>query len=164
MHKIFLVLFIALTCARSSFAKGCNPSPSQSEYDCMLCNCYYEAGGEDPAGQLEVGKVVMTRTRLPGYPNSVCKVIYAPGQFNWVTDKKPNLTVPQGHSCYKIAKQSLEFTGIGPDSFKNPKISSEKWPKCRFNKTIGNHAFYSCATSRKPVPGKSKSSSGAAAK
>jgi hypothetical protein len=44
--------------------------------DCLAATIYYEAGAEPPAGQLAVAQVVLNRVRHPGYPNTVCGVVF----------------------------------------------------------------------------------------
>jgi hypothetical protein len=44
--------------------------------DCLTAAVYYEAASELEAGQRAVAQVVLNRVRHPGYPNSVCGVVY----------------------------------------------------------------------------------------
>lgn len=44
--------------------------------DCLAAAVYYEARGEARAGRAAVAQVVLNRTRRPGYPKSVCAVVY----------------------------------------------------------------------------------------
>lgn len=50
------------------------------ELDCMTDAVYYEARGESSEGQQAVAQVVMNRLRRPGYPKSVCGVVYQGAQ------------------------------------------------------------------------------------
>jgi spore germination cell wall hydrolase CwlJ-like protein len=51
-----------------------------SAVDCLAAAVYYEARGESPAGQAAVAQVVLNRQRKPGFPKSVCGVIYQGAQ------------------------------------------------------------------------------------
>jgi spore germination cell wall hydrolase CwlJ-like protein len=44
--------------------------------DCLTTAIYYEAANEPDAGQDAVAQVVLNRMRHPGYPKSVCGVVY----------------------------------------------------------------------------------------
>src|SRR6185295_3094726 len=63
---------------------------SASEQNCLAAALYYEARGEGLRGQMAVAEVVVRRAHTPGYPRSVCGVVYQgnPGgatscQFSW---------------------------------------------------------------------------------
>jgi spore germination cell wall hydrolase CwlJ-like protein len=42
----------------------------------MAENIYYEAATQSYAGKIAVGQVVLNRVKTPGYPRTVCAVIY----------------------------------------------------------------------------------------
>ena len=61
------------------------------DLDCLSEAVYYEARGESPDGQAAVAQVVLNRARNPGYPKSVCGVVFQPRleggcQFSFVCD------------------------------------------------------------------------------
>jgi hypothetical protein len=61
------------------------------DLDCLSKAVYYEARGESSAGQAAVAQVVLNRAHNPGYPKSVCGVVYQPAsdggcQFSFVCD------------------------------------------------------------------------------
>ncbi len=148
------ILFGFLSAAHAGPGDNCN-SDNTDPYTCLVCNCFYETIGEPAAGKLAVAKVVMTRTRMSRYPDSVCGVIYDPSQFSW-TNRRPmrgRVKIIPGvdtdnhriGECYKAARESLQFTGMSSDSFYNPKTAKPHWAgSCRSNGKIGNHAFMSC--------------------
>lgn len=59
---------------------------------CLALAIAYEAGNQPVAGQEAVAEVVLNRVRHPGYPHSVCGVVYQGGnrrtgcQFTFVCD------------------------------------------------------------------------------
>ena len=57
-----------------------NPLAGARELDCLSQAVYYEARGESSQGQAAVAQVVLNRTRHPGYPRSVCGVVYQGAQ------------------------------------------------------------------------------------
>jgi spore germination cell wall hydrolase CwlJ-like protein len=50
------------------------------ELDCLTQAVYYEARGESSEGQAAVAQVVMNRVRRPGFPKSVCGVVFQGAQ------------------------------------------------------------------------------------
>ena len=57
-----------------------NPLAGSRELDCLSQAVYYEARGESSQGQAAVAQVVLNRTRHPGFPRSVCGVVYQGAQ------------------------------------------------------------------------------------
>ena len=61
---------------------------------CLATNLYHEARGEEPAGTIAAGFVVINRVNSKRYPNDVCSVIKQGGeirnkcQFSWWCDGK----------------------------------------------------------------------------
>ena len=96
---------------------------SQAELKYMTSIIYCEARGEDYAGQMAVGIVVMNRKKDDEFPNSIKKVIYQRGQFsptrNGAMDRalsvyekynKKGRFGGEMKSCYKAAKEVLSGT------------------------------------------------------
>ena len=73
---------------RASYAHAANPAArpfrfadgealqSARDLDCLTDAVYYEARGETAAGQAAVAQVVLNRVRHPGFPKSVCAVVF----------------------------------------------------------------------------------------
>jgi hypothetical protein len=53
-----------------------DPESRARATDCLAKAVYYEAASESADGQRAVAQVVLNRVRHPGYPNSVCAVVY----------------------------------------------------------------------------------------
>lgn len=127
-----------------------NPSGA---YQCMVCNCFNEAGGESYQGQVAVGKVVMTRVGLRQYPRSVCGVVKQPRQFSWYNSWRSRRSVPYGHSCFQAAKASLKFRGFFADHYYASYIRKPRWARrMRGQTTIGRHRFYAAFSPRSLSP------------
>ena len=52
----------------------------KDDLQCMAENIYYEAATQSYVGKIAVGMVVLNRVKTPGYPDTVCKVIYEGSQ------------------------------------------------------------------------------------
>src|SRR5579863_6755197 len=50
--------------------------PAPGSLDCLAAAVYYEARGESADGRAAVAQVVLNRTRRPGFPRSICGVVY----------------------------------------------------------------------------------------
>lgn len=67
------------------------PAAREQAIECLATAAIYEAG-DDPRGQRAVMQVVLNRVRRPGYPRTVCGVVYqgaVPGgvcQFSFACD------------------------------------------------------------------------------
>lgn len=46
-----------------------------TELNCLAKTIYYEAGSEPSVGKYAVGFATLNRTRIKGYPNTICKVV-----------------------------------------------------------------------------------------
>jgi spore germination cell wall hydrolase CwlJ-like protein len=61
-------------------AKGYVFSGTPADYeratDCLAATIFYEAGNETISGQMAVVQVVLNRARHPGYPKTVCGVVF----------------------------------------------------------------------------------------
>lgn len=121
-------------------------------YRCMVCNCFNEAGNQETVGQVAVGKVVMTRSRMtktfPQASNrddhSLCGIIKDKKQFSWLNQARTQRPVPKDHACFESMHEAMMFTdGVFADHYFNPKIVKPKWAK-KMTKvaSIGDHDFY----------------------
>ena len=59
---------------------------SEDDLFCMVQNVHFEARGESLIGQAAVAHVTLNRVRSPAYPDTVCGVVWQPGQFSWTED------------------------------------------------------------------------------
>lgn len=62
--------------AAAAFKLKADKDNSERALECLTQAVYYEAASEGPDGQRAVAQVVLNRMRHPGYPASVCGVIY----------------------------------------------------------------------------------------
>lgn len=145
---MFLFLFFSFQVKASlsdQYAKSglrCQ-SLGTNEYQCMVCNCFNEAGAESTTGQEAVGKVVMTRVHSKKWKsNTRCGIIKQKWQFSWLNPGHRKSNVPKGHSCFKSMEKVMDFDGHFADHYHNNRVRP-RWAR-RFASVgrIGNHIFY----------------------
>jgi len=59
-------------------------APMDAEMRCLAGAVYFEARGEELAGQLAVAEVIVNRTEDGRFPRSYCGVVTQPGQFSFM--------------------------------------------------------------------------------
>lgn len=115
---------------------------TQSEVELLSRIISAEARGEEYAGQVAVGAVIMNRIEHPSFPNTLAGVIYQPGAFSCLYDGGVNHTVAE--SAYRAAQDAIngwDPTG-GAIYYYNPAKTSNKWMRSRpVLTTIGSHLF-----------------------
>lgn len=125
-------------------------NPQQVE--CLAEAIYHEARGEPEEGQAAVAAVVLNRVRQSHWPDTVCDVVYEPGQFVWHNPKSKNHRhkSPDAWENSKngaFAYMVMDNLGIDyvPEKVKNSTFFSSigfKNPKLVLDDVIGNHKFY----------------------
>lgn len=121
---------------------------------CLAQNMYHEARGEDIAGLVAVGNVVLNRVLSKRFPNTICEVVRQGGesrnkcQFSWWCDGRSDTM--KDKAAWKmmvwIAKKlldrsigdntngSLFYHTVSVDPYWNDSMT----PKMR----LGTHIFY----------------------
>ena len=107
----------------------------------LLANLIYcEAGGEDYAGQVGVGAVVVNRVLSSVFPDSVVGVIYQSGQFSPVASGRLAAALAENKAtekCYQAADAAMRGeTNVGNCVFFRTPISGLT------GISIGGHIFY----------------------
>ena len=104
---------------------------------------YAEAGNQPLAGMIGVGDVVMNRVASDRFPNTIEEVLYAPGQFDPVSNGSINLE-PNAQSVI-AAHLALEGYNTVGDSvfFHNPGSSTFYLNSSTFVIRIQDHVFFS---------------------
>ncbi len=79
-----------------------------AELICLAKNVYYEARGEDAAGQVAVAHLTLSRVASPRFPDTVCDVVTEDRgpksydcQFSWWCDGKGD--IPRDERAYEKA-------------------------------------------------------------
>ena len=131
----------------------------KDDLKCMSENIYYEAGNQSYVGKLAVGQVVLNRVKHPGYPNTVCGVIYegvnslktTVCQFSWLCEDNRKGIDKSGvnwNQSVKAATELLSKRGTVVDitegatnyhaNYVNPAWSKQ----LHFVTQIDDHIFY----------------------
>jgi len=126
----------------------------QKETKCLAQNVYYEARGEDIAGEVAVALVTINRVKSFFYPPSICDVVYQQGQFSWTkhhTKKTQPKDQDKWDEAITIAAFLLDGGRLdnvkditqGSLSFHATYVHPRDWKKY-WDKTvqIGNHIFF----------------------
>jgi spore germination cell wall hydrolase CwlJ-like protein len=124
----------------------------------MAENIYYEAGNQSYAGKIAVGHVVLNRVNAPGFPRTICGVIYDGAksqtttvcQFSWLCAPRApiNKSSTNWTQSVKAAKELLSTKESAidiTDGALNYHADYVKppWAKqLRLVATIDNHLFY----------------------
>ena len=122
--------------------------------NCLTQAVYYEAGFEPGEGQMAVAQTVINRMRHPGYPKSICGVIYEGAarstgcQFSFACDGSLARTPPPvlWANAQAVAKRALSgfvFKPVGVATHYHADYVSPYWaPTLVKLKQFGQHIFY----------------------
>ena len=130
---------------------------------CLSTNIYFEARGEEIAGQIAVAEVVINRVNSDQYTNDVCSVVLQDNdlgcQFSWWCDGKPDVVTDD--FAFQRSKAIAELmlrdgdyiTVIGNDAthYHTLEVSPYWKDNYEFVNIVGNHVFYR-NFSGKPLP------------
>lgn len=120
----------------------------QHEVECLAKNIYHEARGESFYGQVAVALVTVNRVASGQFQSSICKVVYAEGQFSWTQSESKRAKESKAwSSAMKIATAVLSKTIEQPEFTALYFHTAHVRPKWAKTKTlvarIGSHLFYS---------------------
>jgi N-acetylmuramoyl-L-alanine amidase len=76
-------------------------SMTQDDVECLAKNIYFEARNQSTRGQEAVAWVTFNRVADPNYPNTVCEVVWEPGDFSWTNDGKSD--TPDDREAFRRA-------------------------------------------------------------
>lgn len=124
-------------------------APMSAEMRCLAGAVYFEARGEELAGQLAVAQVIVNRTEDGRFPRSYCGVVAQPGQFSFMRGRAMP-RIPTGSNAWKravaiaqIADRGLWDTPAGDAVFFHARYVRPGWSvgKTRLAQ-IDTHIFY----------------------
>ena len=122
--------------------------------NCLTQAVYYEAGFEPGEGQMAVAQTVINRMRHPGYPKSICGVIYEGAarstgcQFSFACDGSLARVPPAAlwANAQAVARRALSgfvFKPVGVATHYHADYVSPYWaPTLVKLKQFGQHIFY----------------------
>lgn len=141
-------------------AQAADPAiAAHAERKCMAEALYFEAGTEDRAGHVAVAEVIFRRVDDPGFPGTICKVVYQglarrACQFSFACDGARRR--PRGgvlwRQCWTWAGDLIarrravmdENTTMGATHFHTIDVAPDWETKFGLERTvqIGRHIFY----------------------
>jgi exopolysaccharide biosynthesis WecB/TagA/CpsF family protein len=140
--------------AASKFVLKAGTDDHERALNCLTQAVYYEAAGEGSDGERAVAQVVLNRMRHPGYPASVCGVVYQGSelgsgcQFTFACDgsllRTP--TADLWNRARKIADDALSgkvFAAVGHATHYHADYVLPYWADSLDKSVqIGRHIFY----------------------
>lgn len=123
------------------------PASLSREMECLAGAVYFEARSETLAGQLAVGRVIVTRAASGRFPSSYCGVVYQPSQFSfvhanampWVDHDSPKWQ--QAVKIAVIADSGAWKSPVEGAMFFHAAHIAPSWGKIRMAR-VDNHVFY----------------------
>ncbi len=123
------------------------PTTLSSEMECLAGAIYFEARSETLAGQLAVGRVIVTRAASGRFPSSYCGVVYQPAQFSFMRANG----MPAVNHDSNLWQQAVKIALIADSgAWKSPVEGAmffhatrvaPSWGKTRMAR-VDNHIFY----------------------
>jgi len=150
---IGIALFIAIPTSVSHVPHSLSTSAitevevSEEDLDCLATNIYHESRGEGFYGMEAVARVTLNRLLSPGFPDTICKVVFQPRQFSWTASTR----AVSDSAAYKQAVEIARFVLMHPeDDFTNGSlffhtihIRRPIWTKnLEQSLVVNNHIFY----------------------
>ncbi|MBX9661761.1 cell wall hydrolase [Novosphingobium sp.] len=123
------------------------PASLSRELECLASAVYFEARSETLAGQLAVGRVIVTRAASGRFPSSYCGVVYQPSQFSFVRAnamplvKRDSAKWQQAVKIALIADSGAWRSPVEGAMFFHAAHIAPSWGKTRMAR-VDNHVFY----------------------
>jgi len=116
---------------------------------CLAQAIYFEARGEDLAGQLAVAQVIINRTQAGSFPGDYCGVVTQPAQFSFVRGGRiPAVRAHSGawyraKAIARIAHEELWDSEAGDALYFHATRIRPSWAHTKLARaTIDSHVFY----------------------
>lgn len=120
----------------------CHAKPKH-ELKCLAETIYHESRGESYYGRLAVAQVVINRVNSPGWPKTICGVVFQRGQFSWTRHWK---TWSHDRASMAVARLATQYSEHPLMYFKATYFHSgpypSRWLPLEHLRTIGKHHFY----------------------
>jgi spore germination cell wall hydrolase CwlJ-like protein len=120
---------------------------SENVLGCMVMAIYHEARGEDALGQVAVAQVVLNRVKAPGYPKTICGVVWQDHQFSFTndghSDRMTDLNAIQKAVDVALAVSRgkvRDVTGGALNYYAHKRVKPS-WAKSGFRFILGEHTF-----------------------
>lgn len=124
-------------------------APLDAQMRCLAGAVYFEARGEELAGQLAVAQVIVNRTEDGRFPRSYCGVVSQPGQFSFMNGRQMP-AVREGSAAWhravavaQIAHRGLWDSEAGNAVFFHARYVRPGWSRTKTRLAqIDTHIFY----------------------
>ncbi|HEX7783866.1 MAG TPA: cell wall hydrolase [Sphingobium sp.] len=123
------------------------PENLSEQMQCLAGAVYFESKGESLAGQLAVARVIINRMKSGRFADSLCGVVYQPGQFSFVRGR----AMPAIATAGRAWKEAVAISQIAiTDSWNSlaegalyfhARRVSPSWGRAKVA-LIDNHIFY----------------------
>jgi spore germination cell wall hydrolase CwlJ-like protein len=124
-------------------------APRDEQLRCLAGAVYFEARGEDLAGQLAVAQVIINRSEDGRFPRSYCGVVSQPGQFSFMRGQSmPAIRTnspawARAVAIAEIAHQGLWESEAGEAVFFHANYVRPQWSRTKTRLAqIDTHIFY----------------------
>ena len=117
------------------------------EAECLATAVYFEAKSESLDGQLAVAQTILNRTRSGRFPESICGVVFQPGQFSFVRGNGFPPVMRQSRywknaiAIAHVALNDLWDSTVDNALYFHARRVSPGWRMQRIA-AVGNHVFY----------------------
>jgi spore germination cell wall hydrolase CwlJ-like protein len=124
---------------------------------CLALNVYWEARNQSVDGQRLVAEVTMERVATPGFPDTVCGVVWEHRAFSWTEDGKSDTpTDPEAYLLAQIIANETLLNGCDLCTGATHYATIDADPYWADDLQIigmyGNHIFYIERTARMHPP------------
>jgi spore germination cell wall hydrolase CwlJ-like protein len=145
---------LSLLMVGSASAKSVTPAVKyRGELHCLATAIYFEARGESERGQMAVAEVILTRTRTPGRPKTICGVVYEGAhrrfscQFSFACDGRSDVARdPDSWELARdIAEEAMESRGriVKGATYFHVSSIRPRWASRMVRVArVGTHIFY----------------------
>lgn len=123
------------------------PEELTEQMQCLAGAVYFESKGESLAGQLAVARVIINRVKSGRFADSLCGVVYQPGQFSFVRGRAMPAIATAGRAwreAVAISQIAIEdsWNSLAEGAlFFHARRVSPGWGKAKVA-LIDNHVFY----------------------
>lgn len=127
----------------------------QTELHCLALNIYFEARSEPRIGMLAVAAVTLNRVGHPGFPDSICQVVWQGAdaghnrcQFSWACDGRSDRPedARAWRSAQNVARMILTYDLADPTAgalWYHADYVAPKWARAKtVVARIGRHIYY----------------------
>jgi hypothetical protein len=120
----------------------------RAEIECLALNIYHEGRNESQRAKLAIAAVTLNRVRSERFPDTICEVVWQPGQFSWTSDGRSDQ--PREPREWRIALRLAENvyrhrrgSDVGDAVFFHRKDIRPDWADdLRVVRQVGDHVFY----------------------